>query len=155
MAKEVTAEKVNQGILATEKVHTDFDQLLQQIDDQIKQFAGADAVLIGNCPDTTTKKDLDGFFHGFATIVKLLKIDCALIKTTLFVAKFDSVESASRSKVLHTLSLNGKKILLVKADEKQLFDKNNVVELNGLQVSFMLVGLLWHVTARCTWCTVF
>ncbi|XP_055532400.1 uncharacterized protein LOC129722705 [Wyeomyia smithii] len=133
MAKATNTELLNQGISVEKEFATEFDQLLQRINEEIKQFAGADAVLIGNCPATTVKTDLDNFFHGFATIVKLHKIVCSDIQTTLFVAKFDSIESASRSMVLNTLSLNGKKILLIKADGKQLFDKNTVVELKGLQ----------------------
>lgn len=91
------------------------------------------SVLIGNCPQNVTEEEINKFFCGFATIVRLQQVTHKPLTTNVFIAKFDSAESASRSKVLNTLSLNGKKILLLQPDEKHFVDKKNVVELNGLQ----------------------
>ncbi|XP_019541337.3 serine/arginine repetitive matrix protein 2-like [Aedes albopictus] len=117
----------------SEPLVSGFELLIKEIRTQIVESKTEDTVLIGNCPQNVTEEEINKFFCGFATIVRLQQVTHKPLTTNVFIAKFDSAESASRSKVLNTLSLNGKKILLLQPDEKHFVDKKNVVELNGLQ----------------------
>lgn len=110
-----------------------YERLVREIRNQLDEFPVEETVLVGNCPPDIDEDGINNFFHGFATAVRLKKVTSKILTTTLFIAKFDSAESASRSKVLHTLSLKEKKILLMQFNDRQLFGKNNVVELNGFQ----------------------
>uniref|UniRef100_A0A1Q3FW35 RRM domain-containing protein n=1 Tax=Culex tarsalis TaxID=7177 RepID=A0A1Q3FW35_CULTA len=110
-----------------------YDRLLREIRNQLDEFPIGETVLVGNCPPDISDEEIHGFFHGFATAVRLKRVCAKVLTTTLYIAKFDSAESASRSKVLHTLSLKEKKILLLQLEDRQLFGKNHVVELNGFQ----------------------
>ncbi|KAL9694497.1 hypothetical protein quinque_013782 [Culex quinquefasciatus] len=116
-----------------EVVIEQYDRLLRDIRSQLDEFPVGETVLVGNCPPDISEEEVRNFFHGFATAVCLEKVSAKTLTTTLYIAKFDSAESASRSKVLHTLSLKEKKILLLQLDDRQLFGKNHVVELNGFQ----------------------
>ncbi|XP_021705800.1 serine/arginine repetitive matrix protein 2-like isoform X2 [Aedes aegypti] len=117
----------------SEPLASGFELLIQEIKTHLAETTTEDTVLIGNCPRDVTEEEINKFFCGFASIVKLQQVTHRLLTTNVFVAKFDSAESASRSKVLNTLTLNGKKILLLQPDRTHFVDKRNVVELNGLQ----------------------
>lgn len=110
-----------------------YDRLVREIRNQLDEFPLGETVLVGNCPPDISEEEINNFFHGFATAVRLKKVSSKALTTTLFIAKFDSAESASRSKVLHTLSLKTKKIMLLQLEDRHLFGKNYVVELNGFQ----------------------
>ncbi|XP_062536561.1 serine/arginine repetitive matrix protein 2-like isoform X2 [Armigeres subalbatus] len=122
-----------EGETSGEPVLSGFEHLIKELKAQSAEFKTEETVLIGNCPQNVTEEEINTFFCGFATITKLRQFTQKCLTTKVFIAKFDSAESASRSKVLNTLSLNGKKILLLQPDEKQFVDKKRVVELNGLQ----------------------
>ncbi|XP_055586151.1 serine/arginine repetitive matrix protein 2-like [Uranotaenia lowii] len=110
-----------------------FDRLVTDIEYQLQDLAPDESVIVGNCPEDVTESDLKSFFYGFATIVKLKKVTSRSLTTTVCVAQFDSTESASRSKVVNALSLNGKRVLLMKSSEKLLYNRSNIIQLNGFQ----------------------